>query len=251
MKLQDIDVNFDFTTDTPHYWDNYWDRYHGLGRSIVDPDSKSKTLREYHRLLWSKPLPNGQVMDLGPENSRHLQWNDTRFGSDSIIASFRYESNYAFIQTVADSMPDFKAFFENYSKRSHTIGGNIIFPKMKGGMNQSRGCNKLISDRFDLTLECIRRWYLGIESPLSDVIDRNRCFFELFVDFKGYVEFFFLQDLVDENYENVRLWHNTEFFVKNPIPHTISDYLSFIQNELEFVGQRNKRVRNYIQTTQD
>ena len=57
MKLSDIDVNFDFTSDTPRYWDD----------SVVpkpDPDSRSPMMRKYHQLLWSKPLPNGEVMKL-------------------------------------------------------------------------------------------------------------------------------------------------------------------------------------------
>lgn len=246
MELQDIDVNYSFTEDSPHYWDNYWERYHGLGGSIVDPDSKSKTLREYNRLLWSRSLPNGQTMDLGKENSPYLKWNDTYFGSDSIIVSFRYERNYPFIKSVADSMSDFQNFIRNYILEACTIGGKIIFPSFSGGMNQSRGCNRRICDRFDLTLECIRRWYLGIDSPLNDAIERNRFFFEWFVDFKGYVEFFFLQDMVDDNMGSVKLWYETELFVKNPIPDTIADYLAFIGNELEFVRLRNSRIKDYI-----
>lgn len=38
------DVAFDFLSDTPK------------GK---DPDAPSLTLRRYHRLLWSKPLPGG------------------------------------------------------------------------------------------------------------------------------------------------------------------------------------------------
>ncbi|MCF7859974.1 MAG: hypothetical protein K9N07_11750, partial [Candidatus Cloacimonetes bacterium] len=29
-----------------------------------DPDSTSPTLRKYHKLLWSKPLPNGKIFSL-------------------------------------------------------------------------------------------------------------------------------------------------------------------------------------------
>jgi hypothetical protein len=32
-----------------------------------------------------------------------------------------------------------------------------------------RGFNRLISDRFDLTLECIRRFYLGPIEPARDL----------------------------------------------------------------------------------
>lgn len=48
----------------------------------------------------------------------------------------------------------------------------------------------LISDRWDLTLECIRRYYNGEDSPLYNVFLNDKAFFDLFVDFKGYVDFF-------------------------------------------------------------
>ena len=42
-------VPFDFRTDTPHR---------------RDPDTHSPTLRQYHKLLWSKALPDGALFDL-------------------------------------------------------------------------------------------------------------------------------------------------------------------------------------------
>ena len=55
-----------------------------------DSDSASAILRSYHQLLWSKPLPNGQVMELATRNCSYLRWNDMYFGSDSIIVSFMH-----------------------------------------------------------------------------------------------------------------------------------------------------------------
>ena len=60
-ELKDIDVGFDFTSDTAHYWDDFW-KEDDLGWSKMDPDSKSPTLRRYHQLLWSRRLPCGQCM---------------------------------------------------------------------------------------------------------------------------------------------------------------------------------------------
>jgi hypothetical protein len=39
-------------------------------------------------------------------------------------------------------------------------------------MNQARGVSKMIDDRFDLTLECIRRYYKNESSPLFETIKR-------------------------------------------------------------------------------
>ena len=51
-----IDITYDFTTDSPGYWEGFWDRNDGLGYGGSDPDVVSRTLQLYHRTLWSKPL---------------------------------------------------------------------------------------------------------------------------------------------------------------------------------------------------
>ena len=61
-------------------------------------------------------------------------------------------------------------------------------------INGARGVNGKIKDRFDLTLECIRRHYTSEKSPLSDTLQRYSPFFNLFENFQGYVDFFLLQD---------------------------------------------------------
>lgn len=43
-----IDTSFDFRTD----------------ESGKDPDAYSPTLRQYHKLLWSKALPGGRLFNL-------------------------------------------------------------------------------------------------------------------------------------------------------------------------------------------
>ena len=75
MELTDIDITFDFQTDT---------------RDKKDPDSDSKTLRVYQQLLWSKPLPNGEVMQLEIVRG-FLKWKDMwvyDLNSDSLHAEF-------------------------------------------------------------------------------------------------------------------------------------------------------------------
>jgi hypothetical protein len=63
---------------------------------------------------------------------------------------------------------------------SYTIGGMMVFPgkpiKGKWAINQARGCLSKIADRFDLTLECIRRYYVGETSPLGETFSRYRDF---------------------------------------------------------------------------
>lgn len=243
----DIDIDFDFTTDTPKYWDNFWEQDDVLGVRNNDPDICSKTLQKYHQLLWSKRLPNGEMMDLIIGNSyNYLSWKNFRFGSDSITASFRYKCYRNMIFKVKQSMPNYYGFIENYLRKTYTIGGATIFPKVKGGINQTRGCNLFIRDRWDLTMECIRKYYNNEQSPLFDVLERNRDFFDLFVDFRGYVDFFYMQDCVSSDYKSVIFWLGDGNFLKNPFPKTVDEYVYWINSNIDFVKKRNERIREAL-----
>ena len=247
---REIDVNFDFTTDTPHYWDSFWLNNHGLGSGGNDPDAASKTLQRYHKLLWSKPLPCGQVMDLSIGTvQNYLTWNGFRFGSDSITASFRYKRYHHMLRQVEAAVPDYKSFVEDYIHQAYTIGGAIIFPKRMNSINQKRGTTASISDRWDLTLECIRRFYLGEQSPLYETLLQDKAFFDLFVDFKGYVDFFYLQDCVSDDCSRVKFWSDVGSFSGDPLPKSVSDYLHWIDYQLKFVHMRNLRIDTAVNHT--
>lgn len=241
-----IDVTFDFTTDSPGYWDGFWERKEGLGSGGSDPDSASLTLQRYHKELWSRKLPNGEVMELeegyGPN---YLTWKNFRFGSDAIIVGFRYFKYRNMIEQVMDRVGDYKAYYEDLIRKSYTMGGMIIFPKHWSSMNQNRGKNYIISDRWDLTLECIRRYYKGEDSPLYSTIVADKEFYDLFVDFKGYVDFFFLQDCVSEDYSQVDIWCGDGTMTESGLPKTLDEYFAFIDKEFEFLSKRNKRIDDY------
>lgn len=241
-----IDITFDFTTDSHGYWDGFWDRNEGLGYGGSDPDSVSHTLQRYHSILWSRELPNGEVMELkmgsGPY---YLTWKDFRFGSDSIIVGFRYQKYKYMIEQVMERVGDYKKYYEDLIRRSYSIGGTIIFPKHPSSMNQNKGTNMLISDRWDLTLECIRRYYKGESSPLYETIKRDEQFYDLFVDFKGYVNFFFLQDGVSEDYSKVDVWCRNTDFIESGLPRTVDEYFAFIDSEFKFLEKRNHRIKKY------
>ena len=227
MKLQDIDIHFDVQTDSK-------------GK---DPDSASPTLRAYHQLLWSKPLPNGQEMKLGIEKNC-LKWGDMWFGCDSITASFLHE-RFPLRKSV-EQKDGFVEWKKDYWHKTYTIGGSIIFPMHRWSMNQARGCSVKICDRWDLTLECIRRFYAGEPTPLDKVFETDREFFGLFVDFKGYVDFFLLQDCVDENYK-VKFALDTPRFISMPMPKNMEEYYKWIESQIDFVTKRGRRIEEYIQ----
>ena len=109
-------------------------------------------------------------------------------------------------------------------------------------INGARGINHKIQDRFDLTLECIRRFYIKESSPLSDPLERYSQFFNLFDDFEGYVNFFLYQDLVEEDYSEIKFWHSFDNFVSPPLPTSIDEYLSYKTKVIGFIKARNQRM---------
>jgi hypothetical protein len=224
----DIDITFDFRRDTPE------------GR---DPDTHSKTLRRYHKLLWSRRLPGGQLFELDDTTPRTYLHHRSTVGefslsSDSVIPTFKWAPHIKIL------IPDeaLKAF----NAVGYTIGGMMLFPGNpidgKWRLNQARGCTKLIGDRFDLTLECIRRHYSKGESPLSSVLARYARFFDIFIHFRGYVEFFFLQDLVSTDFSAVKISAPFDNFKGSPIPADAHEYNEYKIASIEFIEARNQRI---------
>lgn len=243
-----LDLSFDFTTDSPHYWDHFWETDGGLGVGGSDPDSASKTLQRYHQILWSRTLPCGRQMNLKcGSGSYYLTWENFRFASDTLIVDFRYWRYREMLEQVRQRVPDYRAFVEDYVHRGYTIGGTIIFPKHPGSINQVKGTNANISDRWDLTLECIRRHYSGEDSPLSKAMSRDNDFFKLFLNFRGYVDYFFLQDCVTEDYSAVRYWIGDGNFTKNALPQSVDEYLLWLERQSDFLKRRNERIAAFAE----
>ena len=93
----------------------------------------------------------------------------------------------------------------------------------------------LSRNRFDLTLECIRSFYANETSPLSDTLKRYSTFFSLFQDFKGYVDFFLLQDLVTEDYLSIKFYLPFNGFNNKPLPNNVDEYQSYKNNVINFI----------------
>ena len=82
-----IDIAFDVRSDTPP------------GK---DPDALSPTLRRYHKLLWSKPLPSGVVFELvdttpGVYLHHRSPLRECWLTSDAVIPTFRKEPRISHI----------------------------------------------------------------------------------------------------------------------------------------------------------
>lgn len=101
-----------------------------------------------------------------------------------------------------------------------------------------------VKDRFDLTLECVRRHYIGDPSPLSATLDRHADFFALFGTFDGYVEFFLLQDLVSHD-GNVSFFRPFDDLKAEPVPTDVESYLAYLKRSNGFIDARNQRIQAY------
>lgn len=162
--------------------------------------------------------------------------------SDTVVPGF---FSYKRMAHIVDQLSQRE--IDRFLVANHTIGAMMIFPgDRRPGVvtiNGARGFNSNIADRFDFTVEAIRRYYLGLPSPLSDTIAAYDDFFRLFVDFRGYVDFFLLQDIVSTSYESVLLFTPFEDFgATPPLPRTVEEWRSYRDRALEFIKLRNRRI---------
>ena len=74
---------------------------------------------------------------------------------------------------------------------------------------------------------------------------RDKAFFDLFADFKGYVDFFFLQDAVKDDYSDVKIWCGNTDFRESGLPKSVEEYFQFIDGEFDFLEKRNDRIRKW------
>lgn len=221
-----IDTSFDFESDTP---------------ADKDADFYSPTLRRYHQLLWSKALPSGDLFTLSADPQGYLVHRSSlgplHLASDAITTRLLGRAWKVLASIPAHDLP---------VDLGYTIGSSILFPGTridgKATINGARGFHPRISDRFDLTLECIRRHYRGEESPLAAVLLRYADFFALFRDFRGYVDFFLLQDLTTGDDEGVRFFYAFDDFRTPAVPRTADDYLDYVSASNDFIRARNRRI---------
>jgi hypothetical protein len=231
-----VDIEYDFRTDS----------------NGGDVDKYSATLRKYHKILWSKHLPNGNILSLDDSRDDVYLYYKTEskeyfLSSDSIVHTYHYWKR---TEHIIKQIP--KNEINDFLNIAYTIGGYIIFPSNKVNnlptINMERGTNQKIDDRFDLTLECIRRYYNGEKSPLAETFARYDNFFKLFVDFKHYCDFFLLQDLVLCDYKEIKYFLPFNDFEIGQYPKNIEEYYEYKNNSIEFNKNRNKRIENYIKS---
>lgn len=253
---------FEFDPTAP--WDDCGDN---------DPDSHSPRLRAYHQRLWSgRPLkgrPDGGTLALEPRGNGLIDTGlgETFFGSDEalFLSSDRVMPTWwNWSDTIAlREDRELTARILASNPVLDNMGGIIMWPgwklNNKPTLNQERGFSQKarIADRFDLTLECIRRAYAGTfasdVNPLGPALERYWEFFALFGDFDGYVEFWMLQDLLTEDGQRVAFFmegdlpDGWDFATRSPLPATIEQYDEYLRNAQAFVLKRNDRMTHAVQ----
>jgi hypothetical protein len=225
-----IDTSFDFRTDTPP------------GR---DPDKYSRTLQRYHQLLWSKHLPTGKLLELSvPQVGGYLyhlsDLGEFHLSSDGMIPSYATTKR---MQMITSQVPD--NIVHELQKTAYTIGGFILFPgkriNNKMTINGARGFSFKIQDRFDLTLECIKRHYANMESPLSGTLSRYGDFFKIFDDFRTYADYFLLQDMLTDG-GDVKFLLPFDGFERSAFPLDVGEYIEYAEQALSFIRARSSRM---------
>jgi len=231
-----IDPEFDFWSDC----------------TSDDPDNGSPTLKRYHQALWSKPLPSGQPFTL-EDDGYYLSYRtpelEIPLSSDAALPTWSHwvRMSHIITQIPGEEVADFY-------KVAYQMGGFLLFPRNSVDgcrtINVERGFNPRISDRFDLTVECIRLYYEGQSeergNPLGPTLERYHEYFALFDDFPGFINHFLLQDLVTEDYANVQFFHPSEGFALPARPTSVEDYRAYRDRAVAFVQARNQRMVRHV-----
>ena len=275
-------MNCCFADDSGNFWEKFenWKPGESFYTSYIDPDQQSKKLYKVHELLWKL---QGLKVSISEKKYCELDISgtDIRLGSDSIISIYwhweRMQSIFADndnkiwieaeiknLENIIDPQrktecsynewDSLKKFIWCYLQTANTIGGFMVFPRHNvPTINTARNYSK-IKDRFDLTLECIRRFYAY--QPINEEVSRDDytdnplfCylnkehwkkdmeFFKMFDSFEEYIDFFCLDAWVTKDKSNKYLVKNllsdekTQNSNDNKYPRTLVNW-NFNQQEL-------------------
>ena len=79
------------------------------------------------------------------------------------------------------------------------------------------------------------------DSPLAPTLSRYADFFALFGDFRGYVDFFLLEDLVTDD-GSVKFFMPFDDFRPPSVPKDVGTYKEYRRRSIEFIEARNHRI---------
>lgn len=229
---------FSYADEVPGFWEEAKANHYKKGNLKTDCDAKSvKLYDQMMEWLDGKELPDGQVIHLTRAGKYLLKKEDIRLSGDNVFTRFtgRVPDLMDELEEIKGS--EWKAYQQRIIRNGWRIGGEILFPRHRNSLNGMRGFSRQIMDRFDLTLECIQNFYEDKNSPLSWVLEMDREWFELFVNFQGFIDFFLLNDWVDENYQVI-----DQLGTGNLLPETVSELEAWHIRMEELVEARTLRI---------
>ncbi|WP_284052135.1 DUF6994 family protein [Ligilactobacillus agilis] len=245
--------------------------------SRIDPDSQSKELYDDLRSTFFSDKQNKLIGIKLVENRLQQYGNNPKFftlfvDTDKFLLSSDYIGASVYWAVKAGFSED---EIIDFLRISRTLGGHIVFPRGENShityrfpankfgkehpitMNNSRGGEKGYYDRFDLTLFAIKRLFENkeISNKLMEKAWSNYSdWFDLFRKenngFKTFVDFFKLNDFVDNDYKVYDLTTydvdtNDYNILENDyawIPDTLTDYRKYVVGVNHAIELRNNRL---------
>lgn len=243
----------------------------------IDPDSHSKELYDDLRSTFFSDKQNELIGIESVENRLQQYGNYPEFytlfvDTDKFLLSSDCIGASIYWAVLAGLWED---EIIDFLRISRTLGGHIVFPRGENNhiayrfpankfgkehpitMNNSRGGEKGYYDRFDLTLFAIKRLFENqeISNKLMEKAWLNYSdWFDLFRKenngFKTFVDFFKLNDFVDNDYEVYDLTTydvdiNKYNILENDsawIPDTITGYRQYVSGVNHAIELRNNRL---------
>lgn len=226
-------------------------------RAGSDPDADCPRLCLSHLLLWGRRFDGIGPFTFTIERSSGyvLRLRDERLDATFVLASDAMNPTWStggWHDRLAMNVRSVAANSGPFYRLTCTLGEYIMFPRNNldqtgSTINQARGTRCSIADRFDLTLECIRRHYNDREAdnPLRDRLDAYADFFALFGTFDTYTRFFLLDDLVTDDgcVRSLFTGGALHELPRNPLPDTAEQYRQYQEHTSAFLTGRNSRIR--------
>jgi hypothetical protein len=199
--------------------------------------------------LWSKPLPSGHRFDLDVTTPSEYLHHSSDLGefflsSDSVIPTYDYWESTADLigQLPVSEVEDFVAV-------GYTVGGMMVCPQQRGrrqvdhqhGAWDDPGHCRPDGPDSPVHPPVLRR---RLQHPTGGGPGRYEQFFRLFGRFRGYVDSFLLQDLVDPD-DSVRLFIDFDNFESSGVPTDVATYGRYREASIRFVCARNERIAKW------
>lgn len=239
---QDSWTAFSYADEVPGFWDEARSNNYKKGNTRTDCDARSDRLyAQMMEWLNGRTLPDGTILELTRKGRELVTADGIRLSGDNMVTRFTGR-----IPGITDALEqklgeDWETFQQGIIRSGWRIGAEILFPRHPNSLNGMRGFSWQIMDRFDLTLDCIRKFYDGLPSPLTWVLESDRAWFDHFLNFRGFVDFFLLNDWIDSSYQVI-----DQLGTGNVLPQTVKELEHWLFRMEELTDARCRRIEESV-----